>query len=130
MEREETVGPSTQGLDAIDAPTPLGGAEDSGMEDEGGEFDEELAAELDQALGDEDEDDDEDGEDGEDEDDDVSDEEDEDEDEDDEDAQARRLLNEEIRDLEVAVTKKRGEIASSANPIIRVRVYVYLHLIP
>ena len=46
--------------------------------------------------------------------------EDEDEDEDDEDAQARRLLNEEIRDLEAAIAKKNAEIASSANPLIRV----------
>lgn len=110
--------------DTIDAPTPGGGAEESGMEeDEGGEFDEELAAELDQALGDEGDDEEEDGEDG-DEDEDVSDEEDEDEDEDDEDVQAKRLLSEEIRDLEAAVAKKNAEIARSANPIIKVRMKI------
>lgn len=52
--------------------------------------------------------------------------EDEDEDEDDEMVQARKLLNEEIRDLEAAVAKKGKEIASSANPLIRVRViFIY-----
>ena len=42
------------GSDAIDAPTPGMGADEYGMEDEDeGEIDEELAAELDLALGDE-----------------------------------------------------------------------------
>jgi len=45
-----------------------------------------------------------------------------DEDEENETVQARKLLNEEIRDLEAAVTKKGKEIASSANPPIRVCV--------
>lgn len=36
-------------------------------------------------------------------------------------AQRQKLLNEEIRDLEAAVAKKRVEIEKSANPIIRVR---------
>lgn len=87
-----------------------------GDEDEEGEgdIDEELAAELDMALGDEGGEDEE-----EEEEDDDSEEEDED-DEDDEDAQARKLLNEEIRDLEAAVAKKNHEIASSANPLIKV----------
>ena len=55
------------GSDAIDAPTPgvAGGEEGSGEEDEG-EIDEELAAELDLALGDGDAD--EEGDDGEDDD--------------------------------------------------------------
>jgi transcription initiation factor TFIID subunit 7 len=87
-------------------------------EDSDGGFDEELAAELNQALGnelneeeDDDEDeDDSDDDDGDDEDDDVS--------------QARKLLNEEIRDLEAAVAKKNKEIASSNNPLIRVCVSV------
>ena len=35
--------------------------------------------------------------------------------------QARKLLNEEIHDLEAAVAKKRTEIASSANPLIKRR---------
>ena len=34
--------------------------------------------------------------------------------------QAKRLLNDEIKDLEAAVAKKQAEIASSANPLIRV----------
>ncbi|TCD68917.1 hypothetical protein EIP91_009468 [Steccherinum ochraceum] len=108
-----------------DAPTPAPGAEDDGddgEEDEEqaeGDIDEELAAELDLALGDDDAeaggDEDEDDED----DDDESDEDDEDEDE--EDSQWKKLLNEEVRDLEIAVAKKGREIASSANPLIRRR---------
>ena len=124
----------------VDAPTPLLGSdagdaapsgdlgepegeegeENSGSEAEG-DIDEELAAELDLALGDDDDDagqgDDEDEED-EDEDEDESEEE--DEDDDDEAVQARKLLNEEISDLEAAVRKKGNEIASSANPLIKV----------
>ena len=61
---------------------------------------------------DEDEDDDEE--------DDEDDESDEDDDDDDETVQARKLLNEEIRDLEAAVNKKQTEIASSGNPLIKV----------
>jgi transcription initiation factor TFIID subunit 7 len=117
--------PGVIGSEAGDAPTPgldFGGDEGEGEEpeeDEGeGDIDEDLAAELDLALGDEDEE----GE-GEDEEDDEDDEsEDEDEDEDDEEAQERKLLNEEIRDLEAAVLKKRNEIASSANPLIKVSI--------
>jgi transcription initiation factor TFIID subunit 7 len=120
----------------LDAPTPaisdlgefqtlgddLGDMEDEGdgdEEDEGaeGDIDEELAAELDLALGDE-EDEEGDGDDEEEDEDDS--EEDEDEDEDDEAVQARKLINEEIRDLEAAVAKKGKEIASSANPLIKV----------
>jgi transcription initiation factor TFIID subunit 7 len=118
----------------FDAPTPavsdLGDAQTPGndlgdMEDEGdeedeegmeGDIDEELAAELDLALGDEE---DEEGE-GDDEDEEDESEEDEDEDEDDDAVQARKLINEEIRDLEAAVAKKGKEIASSANPLIKV----------
>ncbi|KAI0748104.1 TAFII55 protein conserved region-domain-containing protein [Daedaleopsis nitida] len=129
-----------QALDAptpgFDAPTPAANADaddDDDEEDEGagiggrdeeeepeGDIDEELAAELDLALGDEDGgvegDEDED-----DEDEDEDDESDEDDDDDDETVQARKLLNEEIHDLEAAVNKKRGEIASSANPLIKRR---------
>jgi transcription initiation factor TFIID subunit 7 len=116
--------PGPIGSEAGDAPTPAAerDAEQEGEEDEeaaGGDddIDEELAAELDLALGDEGEEGDEEDED---EDDDDSDEEDEDE-EDEETNQSRRLLNEEIRDLEAAVAKKNHEIAHSANPLIRVR---------
>lgn len=90
--------------------------EDEGDEGEDGDIDEELAAELDLALGDEE---DEGGADDE-EDDESEDDEDEDEDDEDEDVQARKLINEEIRDLEAAVAKKGREIASSANPLIKV----------
>lgn len=124
IERDEPLDAPTPAIsDLGEAQTPgddLGDMEDEGDEDEDegaeGDIDEELAAELDLALGDEE---DEDG-DGDDEDDDEESEEDEDEDEDDEDVQARKLVNEEIRDLEAAVAKKGKEIASSANPLIKV----------
>ncbi|KAG1756648.1 TAFII55 protein conserved region-domain-containing protein [Suillus paluster] len=116
--------PGVVGSEAGDAPTPgpdFGGDEGEAEEaedDEGdGDIDEDLAAELDLALGDEDEE----GE-GDDEEEDEEDEsEEDDEDEDDEEAQERKLLNEEIRDLEAAVLKKQNEIASSANPLIKKR---------
>lgn len=121
MEQEEQEADMQEGgipgSDALDAQTPGGGGgEDGSGEEDEGELDEELAAELDLALGDGEAD--EEGEDGED-DEEESDEEDED-DEDDEGAQERKLLNEEIRDLEAAVAKKNMEISSSANPLIRV----------
>ncbi|KAH8107141.1 TAFII55 protein conserved region-domain-containing protein [Cristinia sonorae] len=127
IEREDHIDAPTPGFagsEIGDAPTPRLGAEGEGddgeEEEEGGEgdIDEELAAELDLALGD-------DGDGGEgdepedDEDDDESEED--DDDDDDEDAQTKKLLNEEIRDLEAAVAKKGKEIASSANPLIRRR---------
>ncbi|KAF5357901.1 hypothetical protein D9756_001417 [Leucocoprinus leucothites] len=122
IEREEPLDAPTPAIsDLGDAATPreyLGEGEDD--EDEGeeaeGDIDEELAAELDLALGDEEDA----GNEDEDEEEDESEEEDS-EDDDDEDAQARKLLNEEIRDLEAAVSKKNNEIASSANPLIRKR---------
>jgi len=112
--------PGSEAGDGVTAGVDLGDAEDEGEgedEDEGdGDIDEELAAELDLALGDADEErDDEDDEDDEDE------SEDDDEDDDDESAQSRKLLNEEIRDLEIAIIKKENEIASSANPLIKRR---------
>jgi transcription initiation factor TFIID subunit 7 len=112
--------PGFGGSEAGDMPTPGAGLderdEDAEDDDEhaDGDIDEDLAAELDLALGDDEADRDED-EDEEDE----SDEEDE-EDDDDEAVQAKKLLNEEIRDLEAAVAKKNHEIAISANPLIRV----------
>lgn len=123
----------------IDAPTPAisdsgdvltGGdanedEEDSEESDEpDGEIDEELAAELDLALGDEEGDGDD-----EDEEDDES-EEDDDDDDDDEAVQSRKLLNEEIRDLEAAVAKKENEIANSANLLIKVRLLATPCLFP
>lgn len=133
IERDEPLDAPTPflGSDMGDAPTPSGdlgepaGDDNSdGSNSEGeGDIDEELAAELDLALGDEGDDEDDDEDDEEDEEDEES-EEDEDEDEDDDTVQARKLLNEEISDLEAAVKKKRNEIASSANPLIRVRAFL------
>jgi transcription initiation factor TFIID subunit 7 len=129
IEREELVDAPTPflGSDTGDAPTPsgeVGEAEsDEGSENsdsEAGDIDEELAAELDLALGDDDTGQGEDEEEEEEEDD--SEEEDEDDD-DDEAVQARKLLNEEITDLEAAVRKKGNEIASSSNPLIKVRSF-------
>ena len=125
----EQEAPTPAIFDMADAPTPggdIGDGEDfeepeeNDEEDQDGDIDEELAAELDLALGDDDVDED-------DEEDDESEEEDS-EDEDDEDAQARKLLSEEIRDLEAAVAKKGNEIASSGNPLIRVRWIIQLSL--
>jgi transcription initiation factor TFIID subunit 7 len=122
IEREDPIDAPTPaiGSDVGDAATPggnIGGSsDDDESSDEGeGDIDEDLAAELDQALeeGDDEEEEDEDE-------DEESDEEDEDEDEDDETVQTRKLLNEEIRDLEAAVKKKEHEIASSVNPLIKV----------
>lgn len=107
----------TPGADFGDGEGDQDGGEDEGDEAEG-DIDEDLAAELDMALGDEADEENE-GDDEEEEDEDESDEDDED-DEDDEAVQAKKLLNEEIRDLEAAVAKKKQEIASSANPLIRV----------
>ncbi|TFK55128.1 hypothetical protein OE88DRAFT_1002141 [Heliocybe sulcata] len=111
------------GSDLGDAPTPAPGEEDGGQEEgdeegdeEEGDIDEELAAELNLAFADEDE-----GEEADEEDEEESEEDDEDEDEDNEMSQAKKLLNEEIRDLEAAVNKKEGEVASTANPLIRRR---------
>jgi transcription initiation factor TFIID subunit 7 len=129
MEQEQIDLPEggLPGSDVIDAPTPSGTAaegEADGEEDEG-ELDEELAAELDLALGDGDADEEGDDGDGDDEEEESDEDEDEDVDEDDEAGQAKRLLNEEIRDLEAAVAKKNMEISSSANPLIRVRFPVF-----
>ncbi|KAF8637344.1 hypothetical protein AX17_002844 [Amanita inopinata Kibby_2008] len=122
MEKEEPLDAPTPAIsDMGEAPIGGGEEEDEGEEEEEEEgeadIDEELAAELDQALVDEV---DRYGDDEEDEEEDESEEE-EDEDDDDEAAQARKLLHEEIRDLEAAVAKKNNEIASSANPLIRKR---------
>ncbi|OCH88181.1 hypothetical protein OBBRIDRAFT_758591 [Obba rivulosa] len=125
IEREaiDAQTPGFIGSDAGDAPTPGPDHGELGEGDEGdegdeaeGDIDEELAAELDLALGDEEAEGDEEEEEEE-----EDESEEDDEDEDDEAVQARKLLNEEIRDLEAAVAKKGNEIASSANPLIRRR---------
>ncbi|KAI0079872.1 hypothetical protein K474DRAFT_1689533 [Panus rudis PR-1116 ss-1] len=135
LEREEPLDVPTPGFgesEMGEAMTPgadVGGEEGEEEHDEEGDegegdFDEELAAQLDLALGDEDggaaAEDAEEGDEDEDEDEEDTTDEDE-EDEDDELAQTRKLLNEEIRDLEAAVAKKNNEIASSANPLIKRR---------
>ncbi|KAG8929145.1 hypothetical protein FRC03_006785 [Tulasnella sp. 419] len=115
--------------DPMDLLTPAAAGEDGEAEDEeaeGGEdgSDDDLAAELERALagddGDEDQEDDDEDDEEDEEDEDESGEE-EEEDEDTELTQARRLLDEEIRDLEAAVSKKVSEIASSGNPLIKRR---------
>lgn len=130
LEKENPAEPTTPGFigsDAGDAPTPghdHGDADDGADGDEGegeGDIDEELAAELDLALGDEEADD----EDGDEEEEESEEEDEDDDDEDDELSQARKLLHEEIRDLEAAVAKKGAEIASSANPLIKVCPFVH-----
>ncbi|KAJ3545015.1 hypothetical protein NM688_g5679 [Phlebia brevispora] len=120
---QEPQTPGFMGSEAGETPGREGyeGEGDEGeREGEEGEedIDEDLAAELDLALGDED------GEEEGDEDEEEEEEEEseeEDEDDDDEIVQTKKLLNEEIRDLEAAVAKKNAEIASSANPLIRRR---------
>ncbi|KAJ2766438.1 hypothetical protein IWQ56_003726, partial [Coemansia nantahalensis] len=85
------------------------------------EFDESLAAELEQGLeelGDDDEDD-------EDDDDDESDDEDNDDDDDEQPSNERamqmKLLGEEVAELEHTIKKKRADLDSAPNPIIRKR---------
>ncbi|KZS91134.1 hypothetical protein SISNIDRAFT_414571 [Sistotremastrum niveocremeum HHB9708] len=124
---DEAVTPFRADSELGDAPTPMAGnegadgeggaegGEDDEDDSEEGDIDEELAAELDVALDSQEEDSDDDEEDEE------EDEEEDDDDDDDENVQARRLLNEEIRDLEAAVTKKATEIERSHNPLIKRR---------
>ncbi|KAI0038437.1 hypothetical protein FA95DRAFT_1585479 [Auriscalpium vulgare] len=115
IERDE---PAQTPGETGDMATPAGGgADDDGGSDDGdepdveGDIDEDLAAELDQALGDSDDEEDED------EDEDESEEDDEDDEDDDDDAvQARQLLNEEIGDLEEAVARKENERQMAAVP--------------
>jgi transcription initiation factor TFIID subunit 7 len=127
IEREdeglETGTPGPMGSEAGDVDTAIGEDEDD-QDDEGGEegdgdIDEALAAELDLALGDDEGDEEEEEEEDSDED--------EEEDDDEEGGQAQKLLNEEIRDLQAAVAKKDREIASSANPLIRVKIFIQIH---
>ncbi|KAG6860932.1 hypothetical protein C0995_005887 [Termitomyces sp. Mi166 len=114
----DTGEPQTPGYDIGDEADEREDAAAADEEEAGeADIDEELAAELDLAMADEDGED----EDGEDDDDDESEEDEEDDDDDDEDVQARKLINEEVRDLEAAVAKKRREVASSANPLIKKR---------
>ena len=129
IERADTTDAHTPhpGSDVGDAPTPGAGAGEDGdgdEEDGEGDFDAELAAELNAELNaalieevDE--------EDADDEDEDGSDEDEDEEDDDDEVVQSKRLLNEEIRDLEAAVRRKEIDIANSANPLIKVRIFFF-----
>jgi transcription initiation factor TFIID subunit 7 len=132
IEREDSLEAATPAAmtDDIGTPGPADGEDEEDEEEDEdaepeGDIDEELAAELDLALGDEEQGD----EDDEENDDDSSDDDEEIDEDDDEDVQAIKLLNEEIRDLEAAVMKKGKEIASSANPLIRVcPLHLWLHL--
>jgi transcription initiation factor TFIID subunit 7 len=126
IERDEPLDMSTPavGSDMGDAPTPGDFGEGDGEDDDDddddepeGDIDEDLAAELNMALEEEGEGEEEE----EDEDEEDSDEEDDDDDDPDT-SQARRRLNEEIRDLEAAVAKKVNEIAGSVNPLIKVHL--------
>ncbi|KAJ7685378.1 TAFII55 protein conserved region-domain-containing protein [Mycena polygramma] len=119
IERDEPIDAPTPAISDSGDPVTGGDAneddEDSDDSDEpDGDIDEELAAELDLALGDEEGD-------GDDEDEEDESEEEDDDDDDDEAVQSRKLLNEEIRDLEAAVAKKENEIANSANLLIKKR---------
>jgi transcription initiation factor TFIID subunit 7 len=133
LERDEPLDAPTPAVsDVGEAQTPgydleedEGEEEEEEEEEEEADIDEELAAELDLALGDGDEEGDADEEEEEEE----SEEED-DDDDDDEEVQTRKLINEEIRDLEAAVAKKGKEIASSANPLIKVCqmcLFLFIH---
>lgn len=117
IEQEQLLDAPTPAVsDTGDGQTPgdlgVGDEEDDENEEVEGDIDEELAAELDLALENDEEE-------NEEEEDDESEDSDSEDDEDD-DSQARKLLNEEVRDLEAAVAKKRNEVAASSNPLIRV----------
>ncbi|TIC65629.1 beta and beta-prime subunits of DNA dependent RNA-polymerase [Wallemia mellicola] len=120
---------ATPRLDS-DAGSMIGDREDDEDEDdEGGDLDMDLAAEIDKEMEKEGKDDDDDDED--DEDDSSSEDEIEEEEEEEQEgnvdnvtmelARRGKLLNEEIRDVETALTKKRAETATTANPIIKRR---------
>jgi transcription initiation factor TFIID subunit 7 len=81
-------------------------------------FEQELQAELAKGLGEESDDDDDD--DDEDQEEESESEEDGDEEEDEEFVRTRKLLNEEIRDLEAAVAKKEQDISGTQNILIKV----------
>lgn len=113
-----------------DAPTP-GGADGLDMEEGDGDgendegSDDDLAAELERALAGEDEGDEDEEE--EDEDEDETDEE-EEEDGDAELTQAKKLLYEEIQDLETVIEKKTAEIARIENPVLKSRLEASFNL--
>lgn len=96
--------------------------EDEGEEDEEeeeeGDIDEELAAELAREMGEMEEDASESE---------GSDESEEDEDEDEEAVQAKKLLLEEISDLQAAISRKEQEIAVAVNPLIKVNFGFYVN---
>ncbi|KIJ54805.1 hypothetical protein M422DRAFT_153140 [Sphaerobolus stellatus SS14] len=122
MEEEEEM------RDEMEPATPaqVAGEEGEEGEDEGdeededeeeGDIDEELAAELAREMGEDMEEQEEEEEEGSE----SESDEDDDEEEDEEAAEARKLLLEEIRDLEAAISRKESEISASVNPIIKKR---------
>jgi transcription initiation factor TFIID subunit 7 len=112
------AGPEMDGEFAIPA-LPVEDDEDDEDEEEEGDIDEELAAELAREMGEEAEEEASDSDDS-----DESSEEgaEDDDDEDEEVVQAKKLLLEEIHDLEAAVARKETEIRTSVNPLIKVSV--------
>ncbi|TIB05576.1 hypothetical protein E3P96_01133 [Wallemia ichthyophaga] len=107
----------------------MGDREEEEEEEEGGDLDMDLAAEIDKEMENQGKDEDEDDDD--DEDDSSSEEEIEEEEEEEQEgnvdnvtmelARRGKLLNEEIRDVETALSKKRAETATTGNPIIKRR---------
>lgn len=85
-------------------------------------FEQELRAELAKGLGEES--DDEDGDEDEEVEEESESEDEGDEEEDEEFLRARKLLNEEIRDLEAAVAKKEQDIAGTQNILIKVSAFM------
>ncbi|KAF8587426.1 hypothetical protein K439DRAFT_1630721 [Ramaria rubella] len=111
------AGPEMDGEFAVPA-LPIEDDDEEDDEEEEGDIDEELAAELAREMGEEGDEDASDS--------DASDESSEegaedDEDEDEEIVQAKKLLLEEIRDLEAAVARKETEISTSVNSLVKKR---------
>ena len=110
------AGPEMDGEFVMPA-LPAEDDDDDEEEEEEGDIDEELAAELAREMGEEAE---EDASDSEESDESSEDGADDDDDEDEEVVQAKKLLLEEIHDLEAAVARKETEIRTSVNPLIKV----------
>ena len=123
MDPEEPAIPEMDGEFAIPA-LPLEDDEegDEDEDEEEGDIDEELAAELAREMG---EDGDEEASASEESDESSEEGAEDDDDEDEEVVQAKKLLMEEIRDLEAAVARKQGEISTSVNPLIKVCAFLF-----
>ncbi|KAJ1310354.1 hypothetical protein OPQ81_007092 [Rhizoctonia solani] len=115
----EAATPGASGMDMFDGEDGYQDATGMAAQQEDDLFEQELQAELAKGLGEESDDDDED--DDEDQEEESESEEDGDEEEDEEFVRTRKLLNEEIRDLEAAVAKKEQDIAGTQNILIKRR---------